>query len=894
MSNNGHEWAAELAEGLKALPKSIQGPPPGVDWSMAETIPLSVWLGSVQDEIPKYTWYPLVRDTYLRDVWKAEPILAGAVYSMAARIDTLDFEITGKPRAQKHYQAVIGRFLRNDLKRWIIDYLTQDNGAFIEKVGAGRADGPLRGPVVELRHLDSLLCWRTHDAEYPVLYTNPYTGTLHKLHHTRVIARSSMTAPDELARGVGFCAVSRALQLSVMMRDINRYMREKVSGKFTRAIGYGTGITAKQFSQALQSSTESLEALGVARYAGIVFLLSQREDMKLGLLDLASLPDGFDFTDYTTLYVYALSLAFGVDAREFWPATASGATKADATVQHMKAKGKGIGDLIQTVERLLNWDVLEDVDAEFAYDYTDDEDDLLAAQVHAVRAQNLLTYQNAGWINAQEARALAIYHGLLDEEVLADLSESLVADASAPIDQAPAEPAPAEPAPAQPGQPGPTSPPEDEAEEPEDEEEDEDEGKPAQKQVDGGPLYVSLRLASVCNAQVANIQTALADQIGVLPGIVWQPADTFHVTLAYAPDAPDSAVVAVRNWLQEHIGDDVRAPALEVSAIAAFDTPDGAALHLRVRNNADLAWLQAGIVGVFDALGVPVSEHHRPDVFQPHITLCYMPKGTPFPANSMGVTLWPEAVQIGREDYRQVSDQLFVKALKQIQGDPSEQDGAVDAYAQRLERLILDMQAEGKFQDPARYAADVDELTDRYVAALETGLSEAYGIGLAGETASGMGLVRLQRVADTSYRFFRDSFAPALLAMLTGGGAAADVASFVPRLRQYAGAYWESMWEGLGDWAEQRSRAGRRGALRVQRVLDPVAAHCTTCPPKARIYESFEDMRAVAGVPGDGSDDCLTNCRCRLVVELEPGSGVFVPITGAPSVFTGPLIRVRR
>ncbi|MDD3787017.1 MAG: hypothetical protein PHQ87_15835, partial [Hydrogenophaga sp.] len=370
--------------------------------------------------------------------------------------------------------------------------------------------------------------------------------------------------------------------------------------------------------------------------------------------------------------------------------------------------------------------------------------------------------------------------------------------------------------------------------------------------------------------------------------------DTFHVTLAYVQDAPDSAVAAVNDWLNVHIGNDVRTPVLNARSISAFDTLDGLAMHLRIERNEDLDWLQAGIVKVFDELGLPVSAHHRPDVFQPHITLCYAPKGTTLPNHPMLATLWPEAVQVGREDYRQVSDQLFVKALKQIQGDPSEQEGAVDAYAQRLERLILDMQAEGKFQDPARYAADVDELTDRYVAALESGLSEAYGIGLAGQEPSGMGLVRLQRVADTSYRFFRDSFAPTLLAMLTGGGAASDVASFVPRLRQYAGAYWESMWEGLGDWAEQRSRAGRRGALRVQRVLDPMAAHCTTCPPKARIYESFEEMRAVAGVPGDGSDDCLTNCRCRLLVELEPGSGVFVPITGAPSLFTGPLIRVRR
>ena len=117
-------------------------------------------------------------------------------------------------------------------------------------------------------------------------------------------------------------------------------------------------------------------------------------ELKMVLQDLASVPDGFDFWDDITLYAYILAWVFGTDAREFWPATVSGATKADATVQNMKSRGKGIGWLIETMEWVFRH--ILPATAKFEYDYTDDEQDFMQAQIQEKRTGILSSLNKTG------------------------------------------------------------------------------------------------------------------------------------------------------------------------------------------------------------------------------------------------------------------------------------------------------------------------------------------------------------------------------------------------------------------------------------------------------------------------------------------------------------------
>lgn len=77
--------------------------------SLQEESPLTFSIARVADEIAEYgsTSGPLARDRDLDNFWRTEPILAGAVYSMVAKVAALDFELKGAPKAVSRYENVL-------------------------------------------------------------------------------------------------------------------------------------------------------------------------------------------------------------------------------------------------------------------------------------------------------------------------------------------------------------------------------------------------------------------------------------------------------------------------------------------------------------------------------------------------------------------------------------------------------------------------------------------------------------------------------------------------------------------------------------------------------------------------------------------------------------------
>lgn len=386
-------------------------------------------VAAVADEIPVWSYYPNFRDAFLRKFWKLEPILAGGVYAMTSRIATLGFKFEGnRPTIKKYYQELAGTCnngmgLSGVFELTALAMLTQDNGAFWYLKGGGRPDRELKGRVQDIRFLDQAQCFRSIDPDYPVIYHNPYDGTYHRIHKSRVVLFSSMTQTDELARGIGFCAVSRVLLAAQIMRDIRTFKSEKVGGKPSRGLLLINGLNPKQLAGALADNKETAEGLGFVRFKGIDTLTQINGELKGELLNLASVPDGWNQHEETDDYVEIVALGLGTDKRNLWSATTSGATKGDAEKQDQKQKGKGIGDLRRQFTHAINWRVIgRDAGVEYGFDDDDVEAQLQQAEVHEKRANTYKIFLDGGAIIPEEMRAMGIKDGILNESVLANLS----------------------------------------------------------------------------------------------------------------------------------------------------------------------------------------------------------------------------------------------------------------------------------------------------------------------------------------------------------------------------------------------------------------------------------------------------------------------------------------
>lgn len=378
-------------------------------------------LSTISDSIPEWSIYPARRDRAMRAFAKTEPMAIGAVYAMSSKLKALEWQLNGEENLQPDVQAMLetadlGAGYRQLIGKSVIDWCMQDNGFFWEKIGAGNPASELVGPVQGIVYLDPAQCFRTFDPEYPVMYIDPINGTRHKMHKTRVIARSSMTQPNELARGIGYCPVSRALLSVKTMKSIMQYRYEKASGSFTRGIIFGKGLTTKTLRSLIEGNDLDMEAAGLTRINNLPAYVTPT-GVELDLLDLASLPDNWDTMNETQIYAYILALAFGIDVREIWAVTQSGATKGDATVQNMKARGKGLADLITTFEDIFNKEILPD-GMTIQADFVDDEHDRGVADKNAVVVNTLNTAKSAGAITAIEMRALLIDENVLNPDTL--------------------------------------------------------------------------------------------------------------------------------------------------------------------------------------------------------------------------------------------------------------------------------------------------------------------------------------------------------------------------------------------------------------------------------------------------------------------------------------------
>ena len=396
------------------------------------------WMVRSSELLPP--WWSTTRDTALAGLWRKYNHLSIAIYNAQAKIvgippkvvarDTTNTDHVAQAEAMTQFiraTAGFGRGWDVEYAKWVEAILTQDNGAFMEIIAGGRADGPIVGMPHGVRYLDSSRCTRTSNPEFPVVYSDERGGKW-KLHWTRVIYSSQMPSGIEEMNGVGFCAVSRAFDIAQSLNDMLGYKLERLGSRPQNQILLGKGITGEQIMRVLRVHEESLSARGFSNYATTVAVGSENTEIGIEKIDLTHM-EPFSEEVSTNLGMFAIAAAIGMDADELWPVGGKSAGKAEANIRRMRSRGRLPAQITSDMAWQFNFKFLPP-HLEMTFDFRDDEEDMQRANIRDIRGRNRERDIGTGSINIRASRTRMLNDGDVDRPTFAqmELSDGRLAD----------------------------------------------------------------------------------------------------------------------------------------------------------------------------------------------------------------------------------------------------------------------------------------------------------------------------------------------------------------------------------------------------------------------------------------------------------------------------------
>jgi len=422
---------------------------------------LIISVASAADSVTPWGTNVKQRDNQLRQFWPTEPIFASGLFTTISQYVAFGWTLTGPPRSVGISQEMLsncqfGQGWEGLVEPFLVDYFTQDNGAFMEIV---RTEDDPRAPVISLNHLDSRLCDRTGRHDEPVIYTDN-NGARHYLKWYNVVALSEFPSPIEEAYGVGYCALTRLLRSVQTMRDIGILKQEKASGRFTRQVHLVSGVQTKIIEDAVAQKQSAADAAGFLRYIQplIVASLDPTSRVSKETIDLASIPEDYDEVKALQTYITIMAMAFGGDYQSYAPLPGGGlGSGSQSKILNMKSRGKGPGLFMKKIERLFNFHGVLPRTVTFSFGEHDSAEQIEKTELRRSRALEREIRIRSGEITTEVARQLAVDCGDLDERYLIMMREQNathehVVDDTVPFD----EPTPSD---VEPGMPGPKEPP---------------------------------------------------------------------------------------------------------------------------------------------------------------------------------------------------------------------------------------------------------------------------------------------------------------------------------------------------------------------------------------------------------------------------------------------------
>ena len=396
-------------------PTATPGGPPQ---SMADSL-LYVVAGA-GDEITPWGIAPKRRDRELREFVPTESYFSSALGSVGGRNAALPWALEGPDRTARKVKDVLdnaneGKGWQDLIMKLSADLYSQDYGAFMEVVRA--ADSPRAG-LVGLNHLDAFRCWHTGDPKAPVLYLDR-KNEYHLLKWYQVVTFSDMPTPIEGLYGLQMCALTRMLQGAHVLKAVLQYHKEKVSGRFTRAIHIVKGVGKKTLDDALAALAIELDDRGIFRYTQplVVTGMDPSADIDVKTLAMASLPDGFSQEEMFRWYIVLMAMSFMGDYQDFapLPGGALGSSQ-QSEILHLKSTTKGAALFRQLITHALNFQILP-TNVEFRYTVADVEHEKTQAELEKIHAETRQVQIADQEISPEAARQVAVDKGDISTEV---------------------------------------------------------------------------------------------------------------------------------------------------------------------------------------------------------------------------------------------------------------------------------------------------------------------------------------------------------------------------------------------------------------------------------------------------------------------------------------------
>lgn len=374
---------------------------------------------------PKYVRESSRRDTWLAGVVPQEPYLQGILQSVVSIDKNRGWNMIGGRNQVKRFSTILHNFqVSADLSGWrngmsvsSRSYYQSDLGTVVE-IGRPTEGGPLGG----LFSVDSTKCYLTGDPDTPLRYTKGKRDQQYwePLDYFRV---TSYPSTLEEYHGLGFCAVSRCIELAKLLVSVYEHDREKLGSRAPKGIlVINGGMTLDEWLLTLEEAQYERSELEREFYTGVQTLIGgDGQDITVNFTSLSELPTGFEQRTFVDMIIYGYALAFGYDPREFWPVssgTLGSATETES--QHRRATSKGGLDFALGFQEKLQEELPASIDFEFEQrDVAGDiaEAEYKKSELEVIQGMyEAKNNEGAGLINLEQAQRLLVEAELIPED----------------------------------------------------------------------------------------------------------------------------------------------------------------------------------------------------------------------------------------------------------------------------------------------------------------------------------------------------------------------------------------------------------------------------------------------------------------------------------------------